>query len=76
MQESNRVCFMVERKYIFLFLRAENDHSLVAFVAGKAAAACFPLADTMVCLYVKPSNLLLSTLNWFRFQPISCGLLC
>ena len=39
MQELSRICFMVERKYILTLLRAENEHSLVAFVAGKAAVA-------------------------------------
>ena len=34
------VCVVVERKYIFSPLRAENEHTLVAFLAGKAAAAC------------------------------------
>ena len=40
MQELNGVCIMVERKYIFPPLKAENERSLVAIVAGKAAAAC------------------------------------
>ena len=37
MQELIRVCVMVELKYISL-LRAENERSLVAFIAGKTAA--------------------------------------
>ena len=37
MQELIRVCVMVELKYISL-LRAENECSLVAFIAGKTAA--------------------------------------
>ena len=40
MQDLRHVCFMVERKYAFAYLRAENERSLVAFIAGKAAATC------------------------------------
>ena len=36
----SRVCVMLERKYVFTFLTEENEHSLVAYIAGKAAAAC------------------------------------
>ena len=35
----SRVCVMLERKYVFTFLTEENEHSLVAYIAGKAAAA-------------------------------------
>ena len=35
MPELSHICVMVERKYVFPLLRAENERLLAAFVAGK-----------------------------------------
>ena len=39
MQELSHVLVMVDHKHVFILLRTESEHSLVAFVASKAAAA-------------------------------------